>query len=126
MMNFRVNRLFLTMFGAWVLIAAPAACAGRPPGGDDSLAQSLKPPYLTNVEERGGITIWIVDGTFVRTHIDEEFTNYGQHYAFKFIPANEFWIDREGKPDEMQFFISNQSRAVSSSRRLAVGSGMHS
>jgi hypothetical protein len=107
MMNSRVNRLFLGAFGAWALIAAPAACAARHPGGADSLAQSLRPPYLTNVEERGGITIWIVDGTFVRTHIDEEFTNYGQHYAFTFIPANEFWIDREGKPDEMQFFISH-------------------
>jgi hypothetical protein len=71
------------------------------------LARSLNPPYLDSVGTRGRITIWIVDGTYVRTHIDEEFTNYGQHYAFKFIPENEFWIDREGKPDEAQFFIDH-------------------
>ncbi len=71
------------------------------------MPDSLKPPYLEKVGQRGKITIWIVDGTYVRSHIDEEFTNYGQHYAFTFIPKNEFWIDREGKPDELKFFIDH-------------------
>ena len=67
----------------------------------------LKPPYIKKVGQRGKIVIWVVDGTYVRTHLDEEFTNYGQHYAFKFIPVNEIWIDREGKPDEVPFFIDH-------------------
>jgi len=66
-----------------------------------------KPPYLKKVGERGHISVWIVDGTYVRTHIDEEFTNYGQHYAFTFIPKDEFWIDREGSPDELKFFVDH-------------------
>lgn len=57
--------------------------------------------------KRGKITIWIVDGTYVRSHIDEEFTNYGQHYNFAYIPKEEFWIDREGKPDELKFFVDH-------------------
>lgn len=73
--------------------------------GVSGMSDSLKPPYLKKVGERGRIGIWIVDGTYVRTHIDEEFTNYGQHYAFTFIPKEEFWIDREGKPDELKFFV---------------------
>jgi hypothetical protein len=77
------------------------------PEGADSMALALKPPYLNKVSVRGRITIWIVDGTYVRMHIDEEFTNYSQHYAFKFIPVNEFWIDREEKPDEVPFFIDH-------------------
>ena len=36
-----------------------------------------------------------MDGSYVRGHIDEEFTNYGQHYRFAYIPINEFWIDKE-------------------------------
>ncbi len=68
---------------------------------------SLKSPYLEKVGQRGRITIWIVDGTYVRTSIDEEFTNYGQHYSFGFIPENEFWIDREGERDELNFFIDH-------------------
>lgn len=66
-----------------------------------------KPPYLKKVGQRGRISIWVVDGTYVRTHIDEEFTNYGQHYRFKEIPEDEFWIDQEASPDEGKFFIDH-------------------
>jgi hypothetical protein len=71
------------------------------------MAESLKPPYLKKAGTRGAITIWIVDGTYVRTHIDEEFTNYGQHYNFTFVPKDEFWIDKEGSPDELKFFVDH-------------------
>jgi hypothetical protein len=72
-----------------------------------SMPDTLKPPYLRKVGQRGNITIWVVDGTYVRTHIDEEFTNYAQHYAFTFIPQNEFWLDQEASEDEQQFFIDH-------------------
>lgn len=68
---------------------------------------SLKPAYIEKVEDYGDIQVWIVDGTYVRCHIDEEFTNYGQHYRFTFIPVNEFWIDREATHDERQYFIKH-------------------
>ena len=71
------------------------------------MPETLKPPYLKKAGQRGRISVWIVDGTYVRTHIDEEFTNYGQHYNFKYIPKEEFWIDREGKPDELKFFVDH-------------------
>ncbi|MCX6749868.1 MAG: hypothetical protein NTZ83_00245, partial [Candidatus Pacearchaeota archaeon] len=38
-------------------------------------------------------------------NIDEEFTNYGQYYDFKFIPKNEFWIDKERNSGEEKYFI---------------------
>ena len=75
--------------------------------GASQMPDSLKPPYLKKVEQRGRISVWIVDGTYVRTHLDEEFTNYGQHYAFTFIPRDEFWIDQEGSPDELRFFVDH-------------------
>lgn len=70
-------------------------------------AGTAKPPYLKKIGQRDSIAIWVVDGTYIRTHIDVEFTNYGQHYAFAFIPPNEFWIDREGKQDETTFFVDH-------------------
>src|SRR5450756_1443398 len=72
-----------------------------------TMEKKLKPPYLKNVGHRGKISIWTVDGTYVRTHLDEEFTNYGQHYAFKCIPENEFWLDKEAENDEQRFFIDH-------------------
>lgn len=62
---------------------------------------------MENIGNRGKITIWIVDGTFVRAHLDIEFTNYGQHLAFKCIPQNEFWLDKEAEDDERSFFIDH-------------------
>lgn len=67
----------------------------------------LKPPYLAKAEEHEDIEVWVVDGSYIRGHIDEEFTNFGQHYRYRYIPANEFWIDREAKNDEMRFFIDH-------------------
>jgi hypothetical protein len=68
---------------------------------------SLKPAYIKKVDERGNLQVWIVDGTYIRGHVDEEFTNFGQHYRYPYIPINELWIDREAEHDERQFFIDH-------------------
>jgi hypothetical protein len=67
----------------------------------------LKPPYIKKIEDRGDLQIWIVDGAYIRGHIDEEFTNFGQHYRYSYIPLNELWADREAEDDELQFFIDH-------------------
>jgi hypothetical protein len=72
-----------------------------------SMQKTLKAPYLKNIGHRGNISIWIVDGTYVRANLDIEFTNYGQHLVFKCIPENEFWLDKEAADDEQQFFIDH-------------------
>lgn len=69
--------------------------------------ESLKPPYLQKDEQRGDFQVWIVDGPYVRGHIDEEFTNFGQHYRYPYIPKLEFWIDQEAEHDERSFFIDH-------------------
>lgn len=68
---------------------------------------SLKPVYIEKIDERGNIQVWIVDGAYIRSHIDEEFVNFGQHYRYPYIPLNKFWIDREAEHDERQFFIDH-------------------
>lgn len=71
-------------------------------GGDRDRRGS---PYLEIVGRRDGLEVWVVDGMCVRTAIDVEFTNFGQHYRFPFIPEQELWVDRESAPDEQEFFI---------------------
>jgi hypothetical protein len=66
-----------------------------------------KSPYLEKIERRGKFDIWIVDGTAIRGHKDEEFTNFGQHLRYPYIPENEFWLDREAAQDERRFFIEH-------------------
>jgi len=63
--------------------------------------------YLKKLGQRGGIDIWRVDGSLIRKELDREFTNFGQHYRFPFIPEDEFWLDKEAKPNERKFFITH-------------------
>jgi len=71
------------------------------------MAESLKLPYLRKDEQIGDLQVWIVDGSYIRGHIDEEFTNFGQHYRYSYIPKNELWIDYEAQHDEHLFFIEH-------------------
>jgi hypothetical protein len=85
--------------------------AGMPPSnpvsGVATTNPNLSPPYLTKIRRQDEVTIWVVDGVYVRTHLDEEFTNFGEHYAFTCIPDSEFWLDVEAQPDEQDFFIDH-------------------
>jgi len=71
------------------------------------VSASVKPPYVQQIGERGNFKVWIADGSYIRGHIDEEFTNFGQHYRYSYIPSDELWIDREAEQDETQFFIDH-------------------
>ena len=64
-------------------------------------------PYIKYIGHRGKLKIYTVDGGYVRTNLDEEFTNFGQHYRFNCIPENEFWLENEATPDERRFFIDH-------------------
>ncbi|MBU0461454.1 MAG: hypothetical protein KJ574_02600 [Nanoarchaeota archaeon] len=50
---------------------------------------------LKKYAEIDGFTVWIVDGNYVRARFDYDFTNFGQHCRFPFIPQDEFWIDKQ-------------------------------
>lgn len=53
------------------------------------------------------IRVFVVDGEYVRTYLDEEFTNFGQHYRFPYVPEFEFWLDKENACDESNYFIEH-------------------
>lgn len=71
------------------------------------MTEPLKAPYIEKAEEIEHIQVWIVDGPHIRGRVDEEFTNFGQHYRYKYIPESEFWIDREASNDERHFFVDH-------------------
>lgn len=59
------------------------------------------------VKEIDGIKIYQVDGEYVRDHLNLEFTNFGQHYRFPFIPSHEIWLDKEYGRGEREPFIAH-------------------
>ena len=92
------------------------------------MADSLQLPYLRKLDRRGDIAVWIVDGSHVRGHLDEEFTNFGQHYRYPYIPEKEFWIDEEAEHDEYLFFIDHlllEHRLMAQGQQLPDGRAAH-
>lgn len=65
-----------------------------------------KSPKKKLLNKIGFIEVWSVDGKYIRKDIDPEFTNFGQHWRFDFIPKNELWID-VGDSNETDFYITH-------------------
>jgi len=66
----------------------------------------MEKPYIRKYTSFLNFKVWIVDGSYIRKQIEPEFTNFGQHYQFNFIPKDEFWIDKDyGGNDEEKYYI---------------------
>ena len=56
----------------------------------------------------GKFKVYKVDGNYIRAHLEPNFTNFGQYYRFpKLIPKYEFFIDQEGFPAELGFYLTH-------------------
>lgn len=69
----------------------------------------MKNPYLELYKKENGFRVYIVDGAYIRKNLNDQFTNFGQHYRFpKMIPTKEIWIDKDyGNPNEYKYFIAH-------------------
>jgi hypothetical protein len=67
----------------------------------------MKKPYVKKIEKISDINVWLVDGEYIRKNICEDFVNFDQHYHLKFIPKNEFWINKTNKHHENRFYITH-------------------
>jgi hypothetical protein len=72
-------------------------------------ALDSKDVHVQSLPDHNGMHVWLVDGAYIRNHIDEEFTNFGQPRRFHFIPFGEFWIDQETTQEERTFFIQHMA-----------------
>ncbi len=66
-----------------------------------------KKPYVKKFCSIAGFDVWLVDGEYIRKNICEDFVNCDEHYHLKFIPKNEFWIDKRARRGEDVFFIDH-------------------
>jgi hypothetical protein len=69
----------------------------------------VKLPYVRSLGQREGVSLWLVDGRWIRNHRDIEFTNGAHHYSRAYVPQSEVWIDREAPgAHELEFNIQHQ------------------
>jgi len=65
-------------------------------------------PYLEFLGTVGGFKVYQVDGEWLRSREEIEFTNFGSHVDFPdMIPKDEFWLDKEYTPNEQNLFLGH-------------------
>jgi hypothetical protein len=100
------------------------ATAQRRSRSRTSHRSKTRQPYLHRLSRRGEVEVWLVEGSWIRTNRNEEFSNFGHHWTFpRLIPRNEIWIDKESDPDEHRFY---QSHAFLERRLMAAGQSYES
>lgn len=57
-----------------------------------------------------GKTIWIVDGSRIRTSVYPEFLFGGNDQRYRFIPKGEIWIDNTITADEYAYTVAHELR----------------
>jgi hypothetical protein len=62
--------------------------------------------------------VWLVDGSYVRATIDQDFGLYGHHYSNPSIPQSEVWLDTESVRDDRETVVR---RAAIERRLMARG-----
>lgn len=67
----------------------------------------MEKPYLRKLKDVGEFEVWEVDGMYIRNNLNREFTNFGQHFRFPFIPKHQFWIDKENSPGELPYYVDH-------------------
>lgn len=48
---------------------------------------------LLFADARANVMVWLVDGEYVRNHLNIEYVEGGHHYRYDFIPENEVWLE---------------------------------
>ena len=67
-----------------------------------------KLPYLIKkIATVAGFEVWLVDGDYIRQHVNSNFCNFGQHGQFHFIPSKMFFISKERRHDESKYYIEH-------------------
>jgi len=71
------------------------------------LAKTIKKTFIRTQD---GLKIYYIDGGFLRSNIDIDFTVGGHHYVYPFIPRNEVWIDSaySDRKKETEFFLAHE------------------
>jgi hypothetical protein len=53
----------------------------------------MNAPYIRKLQTINDITIWLVDGGYVRKHFYLDFVAGGHDLRYDFIPKKQIWVD---------------------------------
>jgi hypothetical protein len=71
----------------------------------------MRKPYLAHLGRHERLDAHLVDGEWIRNHLDIDFTNGAHHLTRPYIPREEIWVDREAPgAGELEFLVRHQVR----------------
>ncbi|MDQ7779305.1 MAG: hypothetical protein RDV41_06300 [Planctomycetota bacterium] len=74
----------------------------------DELPKRLYVRRLEQMEEAGGVQVWLINGKAVREVLDLEFVQGGHEYVYTYVPANEVWLDDDLIPEELPHVLLHE------------------
>jgi hypothetical protein len=89
---------------------SPTDCEGIKGIPSDPDTVLLRNIYRAYLGERGGMSVWVVDGAAVRRDVFPDFGLSGNDRAYHFIPEREIWIDGQISCEETEFSIELELR----------------
>jgi hypothetical protein len=87
-------------------VAGREGAALRDSGRTAELLTRVHKTLLTEYSD--GVKVWVVDGELVRDVFDIDFTEGGHDKVYRFIPANEVWVDDDVMPGERKFIVLHE------------------
>lgn len=59
-------------------------------------------PRIKRLANFNGYKVYIVNGTKIREHIDDDFVNGGNGLRYLYIPVDEIWLDKTNPKEELK------------------------
>lgn len=80
----------------------------------DPARVEVPPPLMRAIKIRqyehlSGYTIWVVDGSVIRDHIDIEFALGGNPGRYAYVPQDEVWIEDTGDEPDMDAIAAHET-----------------
>lgn len=60
------------------------------------------------LREQDGLTIYVIDGNYVRNNFEVDFALAGNHERWNFVPDNEIWVEDTGSKFDMECAIIHE------------------
>ena len=64
--------------------------------------------YITLLDTKFAIEVWVVDGSMVRSLYKTDYTEGGHGYVYRWVPRQEIWIEKDLDRWELPFIVSHE------------------
>lgn len=61
------------------------------------LGSRYKIKLTTFTDSKGEVTVYSVDGSYIRSNMDVDFVLGGHGYIYSYIPKDEIWVEKRSK-----------------------------